>query len=106
MILRHLKVFFHTLADGDAWHNDDEFAPAIPCVQLKHRFDVNVSFPGSGLHFNIQRTTPDMLHQRRRKHDIVVRLNLPDIVQQIGLGKFDFVVAEAVGFIAVPVRAG
>ena len=57
MIGSDLKRLLYTFTDGNARNNNDEFAPTIPLVQLKHSFDVNIGLASTGLHLNIKRTS-------------------------------------------------
>ena len=54
MLLCHLKGLINALADGDARHDHDEFAPTIVLVQLIHGLDVGIGLADTGLHFNRQ----------------------------------------------------
>lgn len=64
-ILGHnLQRLSHTFTDGDAGHNDDEFAPAILLVQLENGFDVVVSLAGACFHLDVEIHLADFgLHQ-------------------------------------------
>ena len=54
MLLRHLKGLINALADGDARHDHDEFAPTIVLVQFIHGLDVGIRFTNTCFHLNGQ----------------------------------------------------
>ena len=54
MLLRHLKGLINALADGNARHDHDEFAPTIVLVQLIHGLDVGISLADACFHLNGQ----------------------------------------------------
>ena len=73
MILRHLKGLINALADGNARHDHDEFAPAVVLVQLIHGLDVGIGLADAGFHFNRQIITT---FQLIRRLDLVGTLHL------------------------------
>ena len=78
VFLRDLERLIYPLADGNAWHHDDELAPAIPLVKLVHRLDVGIGLSRTRLHLDGQ-VVPSF--QRRRWRDLVHPLNLTDVIQ-------------------------
>ena len=52
MIFSYLERFVHALPNRDAWHNDDELAPAVAFVELVHRLYIGVCFTNTGFHFD------------------------------------------------------
>jgi len=88
----------HPFADGDARHDDDELAPAMPLVQLENRLDVAVGLAGARLHFDVQVHRGDLgLHQPIRDGQVLVPLHLLQVLQQLPLRQLDLGVLEAVG---------
>ena len=63
MILQHPETFGHALSDGDARHHDNELAPAVTLVQLKHRLDVNVSLASPGLHLDVKPDSSEVVRK-------------------------------------------
>ena len=52
MLASGLKALEDALADGDAWHHDDELGDAVAVVQLVDGADVYVGLAGARLHFD------------------------------------------------------
>ena len=84
MLLRHLKGLINALADGDARHDHDEFAPTIVLVQLIHRLDVGIGLANAGFHFNRQVITT---FQLVRRLDLIGTLHLLQMFQNQLVGK-------------------
>ena len=59
----NLKGLLYALADCDGRNNYDKLAPTVTLVKLKHRFDINVGFTGTGFHFHVKRTTTKIGHK-------------------------------------------
>ncbi|MPN45257.1 hypothetical protein SDC9_192824 [bioreactor metagenome] len=68
VFLRDLERLIYPLADGNAWHHDNELAPAIPLVKLVHRLDVGIGLSRTRLHLDGQVVSS---FQRRRWRDLV-----------------------------------
>ena len=79
----YVKRFLYTFTNSDTWHNNDELRPAIKLVQFKHCLDIDICFTSSCFHFNIQLATAQFIYQITGHPDIVFRLNLMNIVQQV-----------------------
>ena len=84
MLLRHLKRFINALADGNARHDHDEFAPTIVLVQLIHGLDVGISLTDAGFHFNRQVIAT---FQLVRRLDLIGALYLLQMLQNQLVGK-------------------
>ena len=84
MLLRHLKRFIDALADGNARHDHDEFAPTIVLVQLIHGLDVGIGLADAGFHFNRQIITTFQLFRRL---DLIGTLHLLQMFQNQLVGK-------------------
>ena len=87
MICGNFKGFFHTFTDGNAGHDHNKLAPTVTLIQLEHRFDVNVSLAGTGLHLDIQRAATQRCHQLGGLVDIALILNALDIAQNLLIGQ-------------------
>ena len=59
----YLKGLLNTLADRDGRNNYDKLAPTVTLVELKHSFDVNVGFTGTGFHFHVKSTSAEIGHK-------------------------------------------
>lgn len=77
-----VEGLLHALADGDGGHHNDKLAPAVPLVQLKHGFDVDVGFARARFHFHVQRAAAQVTHQALGLMDVVFGLDGADIGQQ------------------------
>ena len=84
MLLRHLKRFIDALADGNARHDHDEFAPTIVLVQFIHGLDVGISLTDAGFHFNRQIIAT---FQLVRRLDLIGTLYLLQMLQNQLVGK-------------------
>ena len=84
MLLRHLKGLINALADGDARHDHDEFAPTIVLVQFIHGLDVGIGLADAGFHFNRQIITT---FQLIRRLDLIGTLHLLQMFQNQLVGK-------------------
>ena len=84
MLLRHLKRFIYALADGNARHDHDEFAPTIVLVQLIHGLDVGIGLADAGFHFNRQIITT---FQLVRRLDLIGALHFLQMFQNQLVGK-------------------
>ena len=54
VFLCHLKGLVDALPDGDRRHHHHELGEAIPAVQLKDGFGVNIGFAGAGFHLDAE----------------------------------------------------
>ncbi|MNF87477.1 hypothetical protein D3C84_699450 [compost metagenome] len=54
VISSDLKRLGNPFANGDAGHHDDELAPAILLVELKHRLDVAVGLARPCFHLDVE----------------------------------------------------
>jgi len=79
VIARDFQALQHTLTDGHARHHDDEFLEALALVQLEDRAEIDIGFPGPGLHFD--RKFPAL--QGRDPLDVVRLLDLVDIGEKL-----------------------
>ena len=52
MLARGLEALEDALADGNAWHDDDELGDAVAAVQLVNGADVHVGLSGARLHLD------------------------------------------------------
>ena len=84
MLLRHLKGLINTLADSNARHDHDEFAPAVVLVQLIHGLDVGIGLADAGFHLNGQIITT---FQLVRWLDLIGTLHLLQMFQNQLVGK-------------------
>ena len=95
VLLHGFKALPDAFTDSNAWNHHDEFAPAIQFIQLKHGFDVNIGFTGTGFHFHIKRAyTQTSGFKRIRELNIIACLDTTDIFQKLsgielhlGIGK-------------------
>ena len=90
-----LEGLLHTLADGDGRHHHDELRPSVALVQLEHGLDVDIGLARAGLHLHVQRAAPLALDQTVRQTDVVLRLNLTDIVEQLSVSELKALVQPA-----------
>ena len=54
VICCYLKRLSDPFANGDAGHDDDELAPAVLLIELKHRLDVAVGLARTGFHLDVE----------------------------------------------------
>ena len=87
MLLRHLKRFINALADGNARHDRDEFAPTIVLVQLIHGLDVGISLTNTCFHLNGQIVAT---FQLIRWLDLIGTLYLLQMLQNQAVGKLRY----------------
>ena len=94
MLLRHLKGFVYTLADGNAGHDHDELTPTIGTVQLVHGLDIGIGLADAGFHLDGQVIAT---FQVRGRLELIRPLHLPQILQYDVVGKLrhNLVVAPA-----------
>lgn len=60
------KRFQHTFTDGNAWNNNNKFAPAIELVHFENGLDVAIRLARASFHFNIKiEPAPGAGHQSR-----------------------------------------
>lgn len=78
-----LEGFLDTLPDGDAGDDHDEFAPAVPLIQLEHGFDVDVCLAGAGFHLNVQRTAAQIPNQSGGLLDVAGILDGLNVPQEL-----------------------
>ena len=50
----NFKGFLYALTNSNTRHNNNEFAPAVFFIQLKHCLDIHIGFTRTGFHFNIK----------------------------------------------------
>ena len=87
--------FIHAFADGDAGHDDDEFAPAVDLVQLKNGLDVAVGFAGAGLHFDVEIDAADLgADEFFGQRQVLPALHGVDIGEQCGIVKRELCIAK------------
>ena len=84
MLLRHLKGLINALADGNARHDHDEFAPTIVLVQFIHGLDVGIRFTNTCFHLNGQIVASFQLFGRL---DLIGALHLLQMLQNQLVGK-------------------
>ena len=54
VFLCHLKGLIDALADGDRGYDHHKLGEAVPAVQLKNRFGINIGLAGAGFHLNAE----------------------------------------------------
>ena len=79
MLPHDFKALQHTLADGDAGHNNDEFLEAVALVQFKNRAEVDVCLASAGLHLDRELTSL----KRTSALDAVALLHSTNIRQKL-----------------------
>ena len=87
MILGYVETLFHSFTYGNAWHYDDELCPTITLVQLKHSLHIDVGLTRTGLHFYIKLAGSKALYHLIAEVDVILRLYLMDVLQQLILRK-------------------
>jgi len=78
VVYGHFKGFFHALADGDRRYNNNEFAPAVPLVQLEHGLDVDIGFACAVFHLDGEVIASFQLFRRGK---LIATLYPVDILQ-------------------------
>ena len=74
----------HTLANRDARHHHDEFAPAKTQVHLEHGLDVAIGLAGTGFHLDIEIDgTYFVARQRFGQGQVLPDLYCMDFFQQL-----------------------
>lgn len=77
----------YPLTDGNARHHHNELAPAIPCVQFKHGFDIAIGFARSRLHFHVKVVLANFgALQSRRQRQVLPELHGMDVLQYLAWG--------------------
>ena len=87
MLLHHTEALADTLANCNAWNDNDKLAPAIALVQLEHGLDVNIGFTGTGFHFHLQRAATELCDKGIRCLDVVSVLDVADIGKKLAAVK-------------------
>ena len=101
VVLEHLKALIHTFADGYARYHDYELAPAVAFVQFEHRLDIDVGLSGTGLHFDVESHTSEVVGKGLGFRNVLTALGLLDLGKDVFVGKFDVGVAIARIFIFI-----
>ena len=65
VFFEHTERLGNSLADSDAWHNDDKLRPAVEFVEFKHRFDIDISLACTGFHLDIEVDGAEAVYPRK-----------------------------------------
>ena len=89
MVFEHAERFCYALADCNTRHHNNELAPAILLVELKHRLDVDVCLTGAGLHFDVKIYHAMPFGECGARYDLVFHLHLADIGEKLLIIEFN-----------------
>src|SRR5664280_2292393 len=85
----------HSLADGDAGNDDDEFVPAVALIQFEESLDVAIGFARAGLHLNIEIDVGNARSlQLRGDWKVLTGLNVLNVLEDILRWQYEVCVTE------------
>ena len=82
VLFQHLETLGHPFTDSDAGYYNDELAPPILLVQFEHRLDIDVCFPCTCFHFDVQVHGSHPFGKCRRRSYIIKVLYGMDVLKQ------------------------